>query len=289
MKQEYNIEQDNPLLSATGIEFLVCRSQEKGYLVAKAHMHNAMELLIIQSGSFRIEADGRQLTAYAGDLVFFRPNTIHQIYSLENGCTEYLVIKVKSEMLLDFAGKDNGVMYVMQLSYRRDKIIWTKSETEKLGIQSIMQKLWKDHFTPPYAAELSAKANTVLLLTELLRNAQEYVLHADSVTLSALQQIYQAINVINSRYDENITAKDCALAVDMSYTYFSRRFKSITGKSFTQYLNEVRINHAEKELLLTEKNVTEVAYSSGFNDVSYFIAQYKKLRGKTPYKLKISK
>ncbi|MBQ2968302.1 MAG: helix-turn-helix domain-containing protein [Clostridia bacterium] len=286
MKKEYMVEQDNAHLSAMGAEIFMSTSRKKGIYVAHAHMHTALEFLYILHGSFRIEADGEYFIANPKDFVFFRPNTIHQIFSLDSGVTDYLVLKIRPDMILDFAGRDTGVLYVMQLCHRHDKTVWTKEETEKNGLREILERLLSDYTTPLYATELSLKANSVLLLTALLRNQPENMQQKDAVTLSALQQIYQAINIINSRYDENLTAKAVALEVDMSYTYFSRRFKTITGKSFTRYLNEVRVNHAEKTLLLTDKSVTEVAYASGFNDASYFISQYKKLRGKTPYKLK---
>jgi len=72
----------------------------------------------------------------------------------------------------------------------------------------------------------------------------------------------------------------------MSYSYFSRCFYRITGKSFKEYLNLTRINRAEKAILTTDKSVTEIAGDCGFNSVSYFISTYKKLKGVTPLSLR---
>ena len=89
-------------------------------------------------------------------------------------------------------------------------------------------------------------------------------------------------------YNNDISALDCAKAVNISYSYFSRTFQKITGKQFRRYLNEIRINHAEKLMMLTNRSITEIAMECGFNDVSYFISQYKSLRGVTPNKFRKS-
>ncbi|MBR3942324.1 MAG: helix-turn-helix transcriptional regulator [Clostridia bacterium] len=286
MKEKVRYEQDNQILSGVGFEIFISYASRKGMCVSNAHMHSAFEFLYILNGSFRIEADGRQEIAQKGDLAVFPPQTIHQIYSQESGETNYLVLKIKPETFLEFAQRDKGISYMFQLSNQQEKNVIAKKELEAYEIAPVLENLLKVYKSPLYGAELCAKSYFMLLFAGLLRMYPEKRIATDNIPFSALQQIYQAVNIINNRYEEDLTAKNVANEVAMSYTYFSRRFKAITGKSFTRYLNEVRINHAEKTLLLTDKSVTEVAYASGFNDVSYFIARYKELRGKTPYKLK---
>ena len=286
MKETVRYEQDNQVLSGVGFEIFISHASRKGFCVSHAHMHSAFEFLYILKGSFQIEADGRQEVAKEGDLAVFPPQTIHQIYALESGETNYLVLKIKPETFLEFAQRDKGISYMFQLSKQKENTVIGKKELAEGKITPVLDDLYEIYKSPAYAAELCAKSYFMLLFAGLLRMHPEKQIATDNIPFSALQQIFQAVNIINNRYDEDLTAKDVAMEVDMSYTYFSRRFKAITGKSFTRYLNEVRINHAEKALLLTDKSVTEVAYASGFNDVSYFIARYKELRGKTPYKLK---
>lgn len=286
MDNSYYVEHENPTLAGAGFEITISKAKKKNQHLAIAHLHPAIEILIIQNGRFEIEADGRQVVVKEGDIVLFRPNTIHKVVSKDDGETGYMVIKIKVEQFLNFAEKDKGILYLFQLTYSKDKFVWGHKEVENIGILPVVENLFYGFTHRIYASEISDKAYIILLLAALLRDEREKFPYEETVTVSALHQIYGAINIINSRFDENITAAECAKEVSMSYTYFSRRFKSVTGKSFTRYLNEVRINHAEKELLLTDKSVTEIAYSCGFNDVSYFISVYKKLRGKTPYKVR---
>ena len=101
-----------------------------------------------------------------------------------------------------------------------------------------------------------------------------------------MHQIYKAINYINENYGNDISALECAGKVNMSYSYFSRTFKAITGKLFRNYLTEVRIDHAEKLMIQSDLSITEIALECGFGDVSYFISRYKALRGITPHRFR---
>ena len=70
----------------------------------------------------------------------------------------------------------------------------------------------------------------------------------------------------------------------MSYSYFSRTFKAVTGMTFKSYLNRVRTNKAEQLLLLENRTISEVASACGYNSISYFIKVYRSIKGVSPYK-----
>ena len=69
-------------------------------------------------------------------------------------------------------------------------------------------------------------------------------------------------------------------------TYFSRLFKKVMGKSFTEYVMSVKINESKKLLAKGEKSVTDIAMELGFSSVSYFAKQFKKETGIAPHKFK---
>ena len=91
---------------------------------------------------------------------------------------------------------------------------------------------------------------------------------------------------INSHYAEDITAADCCRRASLSYNYFSSIFKKVTGLNFKDYLNLTRINQAEKELLATDRSITDIAAACGFNNTSYFISTFKKIKNVTPSEMR---
>lgn len=96
------------------------------------------------------------------------------------------------------------------------------------------------------------------------------------------REIVQARKYVELHYQENIRLLDVANYVNMNVDYFSHLFKKETGTSFTDYLNQYRIDKAKKLLLSGKYKVYETAFAVGFQDENYFIKRFKKQTGFTP-------
>lgn len=94
--------------------------------------------------------------------------------------------------------------------------------------------------------------------------------------------IFKAVNYIREHYN-SIRLEDVAAAVGLNPTYFSRLFKEETGKSYTEYLNRIRVE-VSKDLLRKGVPLAEIAQRVGFNDQSYFTTIFKKYEGVSPRK-----
>ena len=68
----------------------------------------------------------------------------------------------------------------------------------------------------------------------------------------------------------------------MSKYHFTRTFKAVTGNTFKTYHNKKRIEAAKKLLTNVEMSVTDVCYSLGFTDASYFNRVFRKHEDTTP-------
>jgi len=77
-----------------------------------------------------------------------------------------------------------------------------------------------------------------------------------------------------------------AQKANMSQKYFCSFFKEMTSKTPMEYLILYRIECSARKLKSTDMSVTDVALSCGFNDLSYFIKTFKKIKGCTPAKFK---
>jgi AraC-like DNA-binding protein/quercetin dioxygenase-like cupin family protein len=86
-----------------------------------------------------------------------------------------------------------------------------------------------------------------------------------------------------TNYDKDITLESVANVANMTKNAFCKYFKKYTNKTYGVFLNELRIEHACK-LILSGKNLTisDVAYKVGFNNISNFNRQFKKVKHKTP-------
>ena len=91
----------------------------------------------------------------------------------------------------------------------------------------------------------------------------------ESISIEDLE-MEKAAQYMNEHFMEPLTLPMMAEKYCMSDSYFSRRFKQVTGFGFKEYLNMVRIRYACELLILTDMSVTEISEACGYMDSNYF-------------------
>ncbi len=95
-------------------------------------------------------------------------------------------------------------------------------------------------------------------------------------------RLNKIITYITQNFERKIIVEDVAKLANLSRSAFCRYFKLHTRKSFITFLNEFRIGIACKKLLEKDKNISEICYQTGFNNISNFNRQFKSFTGFTP-------
>ncbi len=123
------------------------------------------------------------------------------------------------------------------------------------------------------------------LLCELLLAIAEYRLPEDDSASHATQltlPVMEAVSYMESHYAEQLTIEQVAEAAGYSAAYFSRLFQKQLGKSYSEYLSYIRIKHASRLLLNTDKSVTEIAMETGYQYPGNLSASFRLKTGLTP-------
>lgn len=117
--------------------------------------------------------------------------------------------------------------------------------------------------------------------------------HAEKVTLSETKlvnadgnskyaRIGNIIDHILQNFDVDLNAVDAAEMAGMSLTTFGRNFSSVTGHSFVEFVNRVRIGQACGMLYASDDQVTSICFDVGFKNVANFNRHFLKIKGMTP-------
>ena len=121
--------------------------------------------------------------------------------------------------------------------------------------------------------ELIIKALLLKLLVIVGREYKEKITGTqyDDVFARHRDALYNAIEFINTNYNKDITIDDVAKVAMLSQSYFRYLFKQITQKTFTEYINGLRVTKAV-ELLKTrpDMKVIDICYEVGFNNANHF-------------------
>lgn len=97
------------------------------------------------------------------------------------------------------------------------------------------------------------------------------------------------MDYIDARYNESITLEDISDYLKINRCYFCSIIKKETGKTFSQLLNEVRIEKSKELLLQENSSILDVALSVGFNNQNYYNMTFKRLTNMTPLEFRNSK
>lgn len=89
-----------------------------------------------------------------------------------------------------------------------------------------------------------------------------------------------------SNYSKDISIQDIASVANLSETSFCRYFKTITKKTFYNFLLEVRLSHVCRYLLEDRDSTEVICFKCGFRNLSNFYRQFRKVTGNTPLEYK---
>lgn len=107
------------------------------------------------------------------------------------------------------------------------------------------------------------------------------------VSASKSAAVKKAVHfIIDNASDEKLTLSDVLQHVKVSRATFSRHFQNALGQNFTHFLQSIRLETARNLLTSTDKSITEIAYESGFSNLSHFNFLFKKRWDKTPRELR---
>lgn len=98
-----------------------------------------------------------------------------------------------------------------------------------------------------------------------------------------MRRTHQVFKYVIEHYKEKISLSEIASAIHMSQTAFCSFFKRETGKTFTAFVNEYRLEAVCTRLKnVPEKEINEIAWQCGFTDIPYFNRYFKKMKHLTP-------
>ena len=121
--------------------------------------------------------------------------------------------------------------------------------------------------------ELSVSEGTRVLASSSFSHTES------SVESSRIQKVKQYVNV---HYPEPLKLDDIADLVGMSPVAFSRFFRQRTGRTLSDYIIDIRLGYAARMLVDSSKNISEICYECGFNNLSNFNRTFKAKRNYTP-------
>jgi AraC-like DNA-binding protein len=246
------------------------------------HYHPEYELVYVVAGSGTRQV-GNHISRYEnGDLVLIGPELPHSGFGLNaRGMIEQVVVQFKKDVF--------GAGLLQKPEMKLINILLDKS---RYGVsfgeaarQHVTKRLLRLTRLQPFSRFME-----LIHILQVLAASEEYTLLNTQVTLPTtirkvhirLQNIF---NYVEQNFQEEITIKNVADIAHLTIPAFCNYFKKTMNITFTDFLNQYRIEQA-CQLLQQEKSVGEVCFECGFNNVPYFNKVFKNITKKTPSEFK---
>ena len=131
------------------------------------------------------------------------------------------------------------------------------------------------------------KTMVLINVLSLLAKHNDFRLLASQGSINSFKHIdnvnmVKTFEYVYENFTNTIYLEDVANVINMNPASFSRFFKRVNRKTFSKFLNEVRIGFACKLMMEKSKDITSICFESGFNNISNFNRQFKNIKGMSP-------
>lgn len=238
------------------------------------HAHQHCELFFLLSGQRRYFVGHTIYQVDPGDLIIIPPAQLHQ--TTQNGPSDY------ERYLLNFHPQDHSA-FIRSIGQDAFESLLSIGcvcfpPATARHVRQTLEQLEQQLASPsPYAGAISAHLLQDILLQILCYGEKKAPYLGESA-----DKIQQIARYISFHYDQPITLADAAARATMEATYFSKRFKALTGFGFHKYLTHTRLLAAQRLLRETDLSVNAVAEQCGFSDANHFGNVFRHWKGCSP-------
>ncbi len=251
------------------------------------HAHDFIEIAYVASGSGLHSIDGAEVPVQKGDLCIINTQTPH-VFIKQGPLAELTVYNcLFRPSFLDAALLDSsdfeavsGSSLFSSFAVGHGPVLSVRLDsTEQLEIEAVFRKMHSEFFNRPKGHANILRACLIELLTRVLRaNERE-----DGNDAGRYAMMNRAMVFLEQHFsDEDLTVGEVAMRTFLSRSYFSRLFRECTGRSFSEYLQQLRLNEACHLLATTDRKIVDILGEIGLRDLKHFNEVFRKHTGMTP-------
>lgn len=243
--------------------------------------HREPELVYVMSGQAECVINGEEQTLDEGEFVLLNSEDVHLARPLGDSCCSLLFVIFSLEYIKQFKNSVDGMLFNI------DAVGGIRQ-----SVGGLLGKIAESYGnSSAYVSMLQiAYVNQIYYL--LLEHCVCYrrLPNSSGIPKRDFSYAKTAISYINENYSREITLDEISSIVNLSPSYFSKYFKKVTQVSFSEYLANLRLEKAIRDMLDNNTSVSAAALKNGFANVKSFITQCKKVYNCTPaqYKKRIS-
>ena len=256
----------------------------KDYPISEPHEHSCFELSYVVSGRAVHNFEHETRVISAGDYFIVDYNQVHGYHANKNDNFKIINLQFLSEFIDPYLKKCRNFAEIVNLpllnpgqiskiNANPSRIIFTD---ENGYIHSLFQKILEEFENKEsgYNEIIRLKLTEIILLIIRTHSSANQTC-TDKLCNDLIDYAYLNLN------EKNLLG-NFASQHGVNLPYLSRRFKSVLGVKFSDYLKGLRIKQCTYLLISTNKKVIDIANLCGYSDMKFFYRIFKEMTGMSP-------
>lgn len=231
----------------------------------------------IISGDRKCMTFSHSYSYHSGDVALMAPYIYHRTLSLSPAPYERIMIKFSPDYVKPFI-TEFGKQFFTEL-YAQNVCHFTMESQKK--IEKLFFDIYEEYCQNDPHKEFILQG----ILFRILKTVWDEHIPDSSVTYHPMPltaPIIDALTFIENNYNQSPSVESAARIANFSTAYFSRLFHEQLGKSYSEYLDDIKLHHATILLIQTNLSIMEIAQQTGYCHGNYLSTKMKNKLGITP-------
>ena len=251
-------------------QLTVVRKELRG--TVPLHGHDFFELELVLDGTGTQVYNGQAGALRQGSMYLLTPADMHEVVVHEP-------LQLYNVM---FSGELLPEPLRTQLLSNTPRMPIVVEEEERNLLHGQLELLHREYARSGPLQPLLLQSVLQSLLILYVRAVKQQAKAADATTLTGNSPLQRAILFLQTHFSENPSLGETAAVAGLNRTYFCELFREKMGKSYTAYLNTLKIRYAGRLLRSGNADIQHVCAASGFSSMSNFLRLFRQQMGMSP-------
>lgn len=244
-----------------------------GNYVREKHWHTSIEIFAVMEGHLEFFMNKEEYPLKAGEQLIINSNEIHSIHAAERNKTVVLQIPLKQ----------------FENYFTAQRFIRFRSQDAEADgkLASLIKKLYKVYTARDTGYEFGTMSLFYEIMYMLVKNYRLTEAHEKEIRHSRkLDTLSKITTYMREHYKEDLKLSDLAATFGYSDAYLSRMFQKYAKINYKTYLQDIRMAYAYRDLMNTDRTISQIALDNGFCSSRGFSGEFQKRYGILPSEMR---
>ena len=244
-----------------------------GNYVREKHWHTSIEIFAVMEGHLEFFMNKEEYPLKAGEQLIINSNEIHSIHAAERNKTVVLQIPLKQ----------------FENYFTAQRFIRFRSQDAEADgkLASLIKKLYKVYTARDTGYEFGTMSLFYEIMYMLVKNYRLTEVHEKEIRHSRrLDALSKITTYMREHYKEDLKLSDLAATFGYSDAYLSRMFQKYAKINYKTYLQDIRMAYAYRDLMNTDRTISQIALDNGFCSSRGFSGEFQKRYGILPSEMR---